>query len=145
MSATLLVKSTYLCSMEYIPSPRLQQQVWIGSQKSDTGLMMCDGMWCVMCDGGGEWKLLVQYTPDTEIYSLTYAMNISPMRYAYSHWDILTHIFHMVQHLSMVELCQQFYQKFVEYLEELNKFTVDRLSVSAADLRPFLGHYRCEA
>ena len=36
-------------------------------------------------------------------------------------------------------------EAFVEFLEELNKFTVDRLSVSAVDLRPFLGHYRCEA
>ena len=39
----------------------------------------------------------------------------------------------------MVEL-----EKFVEYFEELNKFTVDRLSVSVVDLRPFLAH-RCEA
>ena len=53
----------------------------------------------------------------------------------------------------MVGLCNEMYivhplkevLTFVEFLAELNKFTVDRLSVSTVDLRPFLGHYRCEA
>ena len=44
-----------------------QQQVWMGSQKADR----IDDVWW-----GGEWKLLVQYTSDTEIYSPTCPMNI---------------------------------------------------------------------
>ena len=44
-----------------------QQRVWMGSQKADR----IDDVWW-----GGEWKLLVQYTSDTEIYSPTCPMNI---------------------------------------------------------------------
>ena len=101
----------------------------------------------------------MQYTPDTEIYSLTYAMNISPVQYTpdYEIYKLTYSVnitLDMATRLSMAELCQTDYYfssvsltlwEFVEYLEELNKFTVDRLSMSAVDLKPFLTRYRCEA
>ena len=94
-----------------------QQQVWMGSQKADR----IDDVWW-----GGEWKLLVQYTSDTEIYSPTSPMNIYLLIWSsISRW------------LDPADT-------FFKGKWELIAFTGDRRSMSVVDRRAFQAHSRCE-
>ena len=96
-----------------------QQQVRMGSQKADR----IDDVWW-----GGEWKLLVQYTSDTEIYSPTCPMNIYLL--------ICSSI------SRRLNPANTFFKG--KWKWELIAFTGDRRSMSVVDRRAFHAHSRCD-